>query len=130
MDAPLFDLNYGLPDLQLKLEIPVKIVHEDSNGTVAGEGDLLLGVKWRFFNSEQSQLQLGYIHRCWRQREIMRVDSVKAEPHLRCRFSRRKIGKSGLYTATSVIGGKARTKRATTSTRVQCSNVKSANNLS
>ena len=59
MDAPLFDLNYGLPDVQLKLEIPVKIVHEDSNGTVAGAGDLLLGVKWRFFNSEQSQLQLG-----------------------------------------------------------------------
>jgi hypothetical protein len=59
MDAPLFDLNYGLPDLQLKLEIPVKIVHEDSNGTVAGAGDLLLGVKWRFFNSDKSQLQLG-----------------------------------------------------------------------
>ena len=55
MDAPLFDLNYGLPDLQLKLEIPVEIVHEDSNGA----GDLLLGVKWRFFNSEKSQLQLG-----------------------------------------------------------------------
>jgi len=59
MDAPLFDLNYGLPDLQLKLEIPVEIVHEDSNGTVAGAGDLLLGVKWRFFDSEKSQLQLG-----------------------------------------------------------------------
>jgi hypothetical protein len=59
MDAPLFDFNYGLPDIQLKLEIPVKIVHEDSNGTVAGAGDLLLGVKWRFFNSEKSQLQLG-----------------------------------------------------------------------
>jgi hypothetical protein len=59
MDAPLFDLNYGLPNVQLKLEIPVEIVHEDSNGTVAGAGDLLLGVKWRFFNSEKSQLQLG-----------------------------------------------------------------------
>jgi hypothetical protein len=59
MGAPLFDFNYGLPDIQLKLEIPVKIVHEDSNGTVAGAGDLLLGVKWRFFNSEKSQLQLG-----------------------------------------------------------------------
>jgi hypothetical protein len=59
IDAPLFDLNYGLPDIQLKLEIPVQIVHEDSNGTAAGAGDLLLGVKWRFFNSEKSQLQLG-----------------------------------------------------------------------
>jgi len=55
IDAPLFDLNYGLPDIQLKLEVPIKIVHEDSNGT----GDLLIGVKWRFFNSEKSQVQLG-----------------------------------------------------------------------
>jgi hypothetical protein len=59
MDAPLFDLNYGLPDIQLKLEVPIKIVHEDSNGTAAGTGDLLIGVKWRFFNSGKSQVQLG-----------------------------------------------------------------------
>jgi hypothetical protein len=59
MDAPLFDFNYGLPDIQLKLEVPIKIVHEDSNGTAAGAGDLLIGVKWRFFNSENSQVQLG-----------------------------------------------------------------------
>jgi hypothetical protein len=59
MDAPLFDLNYGLPDVQLKLEFPIKIVHEDRNDTAAGLGDLLLGVKWRFLNNEQSQLQFG-----------------------------------------------------------------------
>src|SRR5213079_634149 len=59
MDAPLFDLNYGLPNIQLKLEIPIRIVQEDRNGTAAGAGDLLLGVKWRFFNSEKSQVQLG-----------------------------------------------------------------------
>jgi outer membrane putative beta-barrel porin/alpha-amylase len=59
MDAPLFDLNYGLPEIQLKLEVPIKIAHEDSNGTAAGAGDLLIGVKWRFFNSEKSQVQLG-----------------------------------------------------------------------
>ena len=59
MDAPLFDLNYGLPEVQLKLEFPIKIVHEDGSGTAAGAGDLLLGVKWRFVNNEQSQLQLG-----------------------------------------------------------------------
>jgi hypothetical protein len=59
MDAPLFDLNYGLPNIQLKLEIPVRIVHEDNDGTAAGAGDLLLGVKWRFFNNEKSQVQLG-----------------------------------------------------------------------
>jgi Putative MetA-pathway of phenol degradation len=59
MDAPLFDFNYGLPDIQLKLEVPIQIVHEDNNGTAAGAGDLLIGVKWRFFNSEKSQLQIG-----------------------------------------------------------------------
>ena len=59
MDTPLFDLNYGLPDIQLKLEIPIKIVHEDSNGTAAGAGDALIGVKWRFLNDQRSQSQLG-----------------------------------------------------------------------
>jgi Putative MetA-pathway of phenol degradation len=59
MDAPLFDLNYGLPDIQLKLEFPVSVVREDGNGTEAGPGDLLTGVKWRFLNNEQSQLQFG-----------------------------------------------------------------------
>src|SRR5215211_210459 len=53
MDAPLFDLNYGLPNVQLKLELPVTIAHEDNDGTAAGPVDLLLGVKWRFFNNEQ-----------------------------------------------------------------------------
>jgi Putative MetA-pathway of phenol degradation len=59
MDAPLFDLNYGLPDIQLKLEIPVAIVQQDGDATAAGSGDLLLGVKWRFFNNERSQVHLG-----------------------------------------------------------------------
>jgi hypothetical protein len=59
MDAPLFDLNYGLPGIQLKLEIPVEIIHDDSDGTVSGAGDLLLGVKWRFLNNEQSKFQVG-----------------------------------------------------------------------
>jgi hypothetical protein len=59
MNAPLFDFNYGLPDIQLKLEVPIKIVHEDSKGTALGAGDLLLGVKWRFSNNEQAQFQLG-----------------------------------------------------------------------
>ncbi len=59
MDAPLFDFNYGLPNIQLKLEFPIKIVHEDSNGTATGAGDLLIGVKWRFFNNDKSQLQIG-----------------------------------------------------------------------
>jgi Putative MetA-pathway of phenol degradation len=59
MDTPLFDLNYGLPDIQLKLEFPIEIVNEDSNGTKTGAGDSLIGVKWRFFNNERSQVQFG-----------------------------------------------------------------------
>jgi hypothetical protein len=59
MDAPLFDFNYGLPNIQLKLEFPIEVIRDDSSGTVAGIGDLLLGVKWRFFNNEKSQFQLG-----------------------------------------------------------------------
>jgi hypothetical protein len=58
-DTPLFDFNYGLPNVQLKLEIPVRVVHENSDGTTAGPGDLLLGVKWRFLNNERSQVQVG-----------------------------------------------------------------------
>jgi outer membrane putative beta-barrel porin/alpha-amylase len=59
MNTPLFDLNYGLPNIQLKLEIPVEVIHDDSDGTASGAGDLLLGVKWRFLNNERSQFQLG-----------------------------------------------------------------------
>lgn len=59
METPLFDLNYGLPNIQLKLEFPIEILQEDNNGTQAGAGDLLLGVKWRFFNNEYSQVQIG-----------------------------------------------------------------------
>jgi hypothetical protein len=59
MNAPLFDFNYGLPNVQLKLEIPVEIIRDDGDGTAGGAGDLLLGVKWRFYNNEKSQLQIG-----------------------------------------------------------------------
>jgi Putative MetA-pathway of phenol degradation len=59
MNTPLFDLNYGLPNVQLKLEFPIEVIREDNNGAAAGAGDLLLGVKWRFLSTEQSQFQLG-----------------------------------------------------------------------
>jgi hypothetical protein len=59
MDAPLFDFNYGVPNVQLKLEFPIEVIRQDNNGTIAGAGDLLVGVKWRFFDSEESQLQFG-----------------------------------------------------------------------
>jgi Putative MetA-pathway of phenol degradation len=59
MDAPLFDLNYGLPDVQLKLEFPIKVLQENKSGTSVGPGDVLVGVKWRFFDDENAQLQFG-----------------------------------------------------------------------
>jgi hypothetical protein len=59
MNSPLFDLNYGLPNAQLKLEIPVEIVRDDRHGTSAGPGDLLLGVKCRFFADEKSEIKMG-----------------------------------------------------------------------
>ena len=60
MDAPLFDFNYGLPDVQLKLEFPIKIVREDGSGTAARAGDLLVAVKWRFFNNEVTALSYDF----------------------------------------------------------------------
>src|SRR4030095_8944628 len=48
LNAPVFDLKYRLPDVQLKWEFPIEIVQEDGDGAAAGPGDLLLGVKWRF----------------------------------------------------------------------------------
>ncbi len=60
MEAPLLDLNYGAAEsVQLKLEIPSRVIHEDGNATMAGPGDLLLGMKWRFFEDEKSQVQLA-----------------------------------------------------------------------
>src|SRR5689334_23030803 len=59
MNAPLFDLNYGLPEVQFKVEFPIKIVRDDTSGTQAGAGDFLLGVKWPFLNNEKSHLQFG-----------------------------------------------------------------------
>jgi outer membrane putative beta-barrel porin/alpha-amylase len=59
MNAPLFDINYGLPNAQLKVEFPSEIVQQDRDGTAASVGDLVLGVKWRFLNDEQSKFQVG-----------------------------------------------------------------------
>jgi hypothetical protein len=59
MQAPLLDLNYGLPEIQLELDVPVAVVHEENRGTAAGLGDILLGVKWRFFDDDHSKIQFA-----------------------------------------------------------------------
>lgn len=59
MNAPLFDFNYGLPNVQLKVEFPIEMVQQDCDGTAASVGDLVLGVKWRLLNDEHSKFQVG-----------------------------------------------------------------------
>lgn len=59
MQAPLFDLNYGLPNIQLEFDVPVAVVQDDRRGIAAGLGDILLGIKWRFFGDEHSHIRLG-----------------------------------------------------------------------
>ena len=59
MNPLLFDLNYGLPKTQLKLEFLIKILKEDGSGNSVGPHDVLLGLKWRFLNYEKTQLQFG-----------------------------------------------------------------------
>lgn len=52
MNAPLFDINYGLPHVQLELDVPVEVVHRDGDGTDAGIGDVVAGVKWVFLDEQ------------------------------------------------------------------------------
>ena len=65
MEAPLLDINYGmpaiygLPHVQLKLEIPFEVEHTSGNGTEAGVGDMLLGVKWPFLDEQSWQPMTG-----------------------------------------------------------------------
>jgi hypothetical protein len=58
METPLFDINYGtpavfgLPRVQLELDIPVEVVSRNGGSTDAGLGDILLGVKWPFLEEK------------------------------------------------------------------------------
>src|SRR6201987_4543103 len=53
MNAPLLDMNYGLPQLQIEFDIPMAVSSDDRKGTKAGLGDLLYGIKWRFFDERE-----------------------------------------------------------------------------
>lgn len=47
--TPLVDFNYGLGDrLQLKIEIPWLVLHNNGQRGVNGPGNLNIGVRWRF----------------------------------------------------------------------------------
>lgn len=74
IDAPLFDLNYGLPNIQLKLEIPIRIVLRGDDGTAAGPGDLLLGVNGAFSTAKGRNFSSAFIRSCWCHLVIIPVD--------------------------------------------------------
>ena len=59
MNAPLVDMNYGLPQLQLEFDVPLAVVSDDRKRTNAGLGDLLYGIKWRFYKDDKTQTQIG-----------------------------------------------------------------------
>lgn len=53
MEAPLFDINYGLGDNdQWKIEFPVLFVDADSRDSHWGIGDVLVGWRHRFFKED------------------------------------------------------------------------------
>ncbi len=47
--TPLFDINYGLGErLQLKIEIPWLVLHNNGQRGLNGAGNLNIGMRWRF----------------------------------------------------------------------------------
>lgn len=56
-EAPLGDANYGLGNrVQLKIEVPFRLIDERGSSTRAGLGNPLLGMKWRFLEDSTSHL--------------------------------------------------------------------------
>jgi hypothetical protein len=63
-EAPLLDFNFGIGDrLQLKYEVPFVIDRTSPAGgpeaTAHGVGDSVVGLKYRFYDDEESGLSLG-----------------------------------------------------------------------
>ncbi len=59
-ETPIVDLNYGVGDrIQLKFEIPFVVHGADGEPTVAGLGNSLMGVKWRFFEDKKHDLDIS-----------------------------------------------------------------------
>jgi hypothetical protein len=53
--TPDFDINYGLGDrIQLKYELPISEYTNATNTTVAGLGNSLLGIKWRYYEHRRA----------------------------------------------------------------------------
>jgi hypothetical protein len=53
--VPDFDFNYGCGDrIQLKYELPIAVYTGPTNTTIAGLGESLLGVKWRYYEHRRA----------------------------------------------------------------------------
>ena len=118
--------NYGLPDIQLKLEFPIKVLREDGSGTAAGAGDLLLGVKWRFLNDERSQLQLGVYPQLLLPTGDRAQGLGEGRPAYVLPLLVQKSWTSGRSTEMSATGGKTAPERAITFTLARLLNGRSA----
>jgi hypothetical protein len=59
-DAPNLDINYGVGDrLQLKIEVPWRVVTAGSDRARSGLGNAMLGIKWRFLESDSGRVALS-----------------------------------------------------------------------
>ena len=59
-ETPLVDVNYGLrTGVQLKLELPWRILDEPLIGSRSGVGSLNMGVKWRLHEGAQDGLAIS-----------------------------------------------------------------------
>ncbi len=55
-NAPQLDINYGVGSrIQIKYQTPLVIQHTDAGPTQSGWGNSLVGVKWRFLDSEKHE---------------------------------------------------------------------------
>jgi hypothetical protein len=58
--TPDFDINYGLGDrIQLKYELPISEYTNANNDTIAGLGNSLLGIKWRYYEHRRADAKSG-----------------------------------------------------------------------
>jgi len=59
-EAPNLDLNYGLGNnIQIKYEVPRLILREQGIGTQTGLGNSNFGVKWRFLDEEEYEVNMS-----------------------------------------------------------------------
>jgi hypothetical protein len=60
-EAPLLDFNYGVGErIQLKIELPWLLKHENPGPDASGLGNVLLGFKYRFLDHDKSEVDVSF----------------------------------------------------------------------